>query len=136
MDDMIMTIAAWLAKIGIGTIATKLAAAYEAKQNAETRQEEIAANERIKALEARRDVMVAEGHMPINAAFRAFIAFGPALYLFKIFVLDKVVCPPLGLACRTDPLTPELWTVVTAVIGFYFLAEGAAMTARIVKRKE
>lgn len=129
-----MFIFAWLAKIGIGTIATKIAAAYEAKQKAKTDQAKVAADERIKTLEARRDVMVAEGHSPWNAGMRAFIAVGPALYLFKIFVIDKVVCPPLGLACRTDPLSPELWQVVTAVIGFYFLVEGGIAVTRIVKR--
>lgn len=118
-----------LANLGIGTIATKIAAAYESKQKAKTDQAAIAAEQRIKTLEARRDVMIAEGHLPINAAFRAFIALGPAIYLFKIFVIDKVICS----TCATDPLSPELWEVVRWVIGFYFLVEGTAMTARIIK---
>ncbi len=128
-----MALGAWLAKIGIGTIATRLASAYEQKQNAETKQQEIAAEERIKTLKARRDVLIAEGHSPLNAAFRAFIALGPALYLFKIFVFDKVLCPPLGFVCTTDDLSPTLWQVVIAVVGFYFLVEGTAMAARIIK---
>jgi hypothetical protein len=129
----------WLASIGIGSIIRQLASAYEAKQNAITDQEKIAADERIKSLEARleakRAVQVAEAGSRINAFMRAFIAFGPAIYLFKLFAIDKVICPPLGLACRTDPVTPEQWEVVMAVVGFYFLFEATTTVARIIKRK-
>lgn len=122
---------AWLAKIGIGTIVSRIAAAYEARQNATTDRERIAADERIKGLEARRDVMIAEGRSWINSLMRAFIAIGPAVYLFKIFVIDKVLCS----TCSTDPLTPELWQVISWVLAFYFLTEGSITVARIVKRK-
>lgn len=132
---MIALILSFLAKIGIGTIATKIADAYAARADAETEQAKIAAEERIRGLEARRDVMIAEGRSPVNAIMRAFIAIGPALYLFKIFVIDKLACPALGLACRTDQLSPELWQVVTYVLGFYFLADTATAVTRIIKRK-
>lgn len=126
---MLSLILGFLAKIGIGTIATKIAAAYEAKQTAQTDQAKIAADQRIRTLEARRDVMIAEGHFPINAAIRALIAVGPALYLSRIFIIDKV----FGLGA-TDNLSPELWNVVTYVLGFYFLVEGAATVTRIIRR--
>ena len=69
---------------------------------------------------AKRDIQVAEAS-PINALMRALIAIGPAIYLFKIFAIDKVLCPAFGGACRTDDITDQQWTVVSAVVGFYFL---------------
>lgn len=119
----------FLASLGIGTIATKIAAAYEARQKAVTDTQKIQADERIKTLEARRDVMVAEAGSPINAVIRAGIAIGPMLYLLKIFVWDKV----LGLG-STDALSSELWEVVKATLAFYFLYEAATTVARIAKR--
>lgn len=121
-----------------GGVAKELASAYKAKQDAQSEQERIAAGERIDRLNAIRDVQIAEAGSRLNAAMRAFIALGPALYLFKIFAIDKIACPVLGLPgfmCRTDPLDANLWGVVTAVIGFYFLYEGGIGIARIVKRK-
>lgn len=121
-----------------GGIGQALADAYKSKQNAQSEQERIAAEERISRLQSIRDVQVAEGGSRLNAAMRAFIALGPALYLFKIFVVDKIACPIIGLpgfACRTDALDANLWEVVTAVIGFYFLYEGGIGIARIIKRK-
>lgn len=121
---------AFLAKIGIGSIATKLAEAYTARQQAKTTAEQIAADERIKTLEAKRDVQIAEGGSPINAIIRALFAAPVALYYAKIFLWDKV----LGLGV-TDPLSPELHHVAQIVIGFYFVAEGGTMIARVMKRK-
>lgn len=121
-----------------GGIGQSIADAYKAKQTAKTDQERIAADERIDRLQSIRDVQVAESGSRLNAIMRAFIALGPALYLFKIFVIDKIACPVLGLpavACRTDPLDANLWGVVTAIVGFYFLYEGGIGIARIVKRK-
>lgn len=109
------------------TIVLRLIGAYGEKNAA-------AANVEIQSRQAKADVQRAESGSRINAFMRAFIAIGPALYLFKIFAIDKVICPPLGLACRTDPLSPELWQVVTAVVGFYFLYEGAIGVTRILKR--
>lgn len=120
-----MFILSWLAKIGIGTIATKLASAYEAKQNATTKRQEIAATERIKRLEAKRDVLNAEaGHRAgaiLNAGMRAFLSLPVGILLWKVLVYDKA----LGqwTAGSTDALSPQLWQVVTAVVSFYLVAE-------------
>lgn len=121
-----------------GGAVKELAGAYKAKQDATTEQERVAAGERIDRLNAIRDVQIAESGSRLNAMIRAFIALPVAIYLFKIFVVDKIACPVLGLPgfmCRTDALDPNLWGVVTAVIGFYFLYEGGIGIARIVKRK-
>ncbi len=88
-------------------------AGYEAKQRATTDKEKIAADERIRALEARRDVLVAEGSSRINAIMRAGYGIPPMIYLGKLYVWDKV----LGWGV-TDPLSPELWNVLWTVVGF------------------
>lgn len=113
---------------GAFTLAGRLAGAYEAKAKATTDREKIAADVKIKRLEAIQAVQVAEAGNRVNTIMRAALALGPTLYLLKIFVWDKV----LGLG-RTDPLTPELWSIVTAVVGFYFLYEAGTTIARIIK---
>jgi hypothetical protein len=109
----------------ISKIAGRIADYKIASQNAKTDQERIAADERVKALEARRDVIVAEAGSRVNAFMRAAIAFGPTVYLLKIFVWDKVL--KLGV---TDNLSDDLWKVVVAVVGFYFLYDIAARWKR------
>src|ERR1700681_681326 len=92
--------------------------------NATTDQERVAAQERLTTLQARRDVMIAESaHSNINAWIRAMIALGPAIYLLKIFLFDKVLQSLTG--GSTDPLDPNLWVVVQTVLGFYFLFEAS-----------
>ena len=130
---MFATVIGFLAKIGIGAIADRIAAAYEARERAPSDKDRVAADERIKTLETRRDVLVAESGSRINATIRAAIAMPVATILWKIFVYDKALGQWTG--GRTDPLSPELWQVVMVVIGFYFLAETASTMTRIVKRK-
>lgn len=115
------------------------------KLDAETEQERIAADERIKSLEAKRSVLVAEaGTSKINAVMRAAIAASVVVVLAKLFVWDKVIgsfsgcAGPLGgaLECatfRTDPLDKNQWGIIVAVVGFYFLYEGAVNVTRILK---
>jgi hypothetical protein len=111
-------------------LAGKIVEARIAAAAAQTDRERIAAEERVKALEARRAALVAEASgSRVNVVMRAAIALGPTVYLLKIFIWDKVL--KLGV---TDPLTPELWQVVTAVIGFYFLYEGAIGVAKVIRR--
>lgn len=122
---MLTVLAGWLAKVGIGTIVSKLAAAYEARENAKTSREKLAADARVKALEARRDVLVAEGQTPVNAFMRAALALPIVIYNAKIIVWDKV----LGWGV-TDPLSDEMTWTARVVIGFYFLYEGARLYGR------
>lgn len=113
------------AKWGIGTIATQMAAAKEIEANATTERERLWAQERIKQLEAKRDVLVAEsGHRvsgAVNSIFRALLAAPAGIVLWKILVWDKA----LGQWTHgtTDALSVELWGVIGAVISFYFLVE-------------
>jgi len=112
-----------------GGVARELAAAYRAHEEAQTDGDRIAADERIRSLQAIADVQKAEAGSPLNALLRAYIAVGPATYLFKIYMIDKV----LGLG-STDNLSAELWQIAWVVIGFYFLHETVTGAARIVSR--
>lgn len=105
----------------ISKIAGKIADARIAATNATTDREKIAADERVKGLEARMTVMVAEGGSRINAFTRAALAFPVAILLWKVFVWDKSLGQWTG--GRTDALSPELWHVVMVVVGFYFVTD-------------
>lgn len=113
--------------------------------NAKTQQEQIASGERQRTLEARRDLMIAEaGTSRLNIYVRSLLALGPAAVLLKIFLWDKVIGSFVGCSgvtapgtCKsflTDALDANLWTVITAVVGFYFLTEAGLGVARIIKR--
>jgi hypothetical protein len=112
----------------ISRIAGKIADARVAQANAQTDRDKIAADERVKGLEAKRDVMVAEQGSRLNPMMRAFLAAPVAILLWKVFVYDKA----LGqwTSGRTDGLSPELWYVVMLVVGFYFLDTIAARWKR------
>lgn len=100
---------------------------------AKTDEERIAAEERISALQARRDALVIAQSNPWTVRVQTFIAMSAGIIIFKLLAWDKVVGSLSGCAgiagrddsCaifRTDPIDPTQWAVVTAVVGFYFLA--------------
>lgn len=101
-------------------IGTKIADAKIAMMRVEGDKEKIAAEERVKSLEAQRDIMVGEAAAGIrtNAWMRAAIAAPVAFLLWKVLVWDKALGEWTG--GRTDALDPNLWKVVMIVIGFYF----------------
>ncbi len=87
---------------------------------AKTDEERIASDERVKTLEARREIVLAKsGQWETRALMFAF-GVGPAFLLTKIYVWDKA----LGQWTNgtTDRLDDNLWWVITAQVGFYFLA--------------
>lgn len=99
---------------------------WQAKKiNAVTEHERIEADEHVKMLQAKRDVLIAEGNSPWNSLARAWLMLPPSVYIAKIFVWDKV----LGKG-DTDPLTTELWWLVMLVYGFYFVADISRMLKR------
>lgn len=114
----------------ITNISKAIADAKIAAINATTEQERISADERTKALEARRDLMIAEAQAGsrANIWIRTGMALPVAILLWKVFVGDKVLGQWTG--WRTDPLDENLWHVVWIVLGFYFLYE----ITRAVKR--
>lgn len=118
----------------ITNISKSIADARIAAINAKTAEDKIAADEHVKTLEARRDVMIAEaGVSKANMYTRTFIAAPIAILLWKIFVWDKALGQWTN--GRTDVLSPELWQVISVVIGFYFLYEGAVGITRLIKQR-
>ena len=115
------------------------------KIDAVTDQERIRADERIKSLEAKRSVLVAEsGFSRTNAFIRAALAVPVVVVLGKLYIWDKVVGSFSGcsgafgsayecITFRTDPLDTNQWGIIVAVTGFYFLYEGAVNVTRIIK---
>lgn len=85
-------------------------------EKAKTNKERIAANERIKSLEARRDVLVKSGNDRFNGVIRGLFAFPFVVYIWKLIIWDKVL--RLG---STDPLSEILTYLLMVIVGFYFL---------------
>ena len=98
------------------TIVGKIADAKIALAQAQTDQEKIHAEERVKGLESQRDVLVAEGAgSRINAIVRAALAVPTICFLWKTVIWDKV----FGLG-STEDLSDHLWYVTMIVVGFYY----------------
>lgn len=113
---MIGAILSWLGSGGIKAIGGELRAAYEAKLNAQTDQQKLAAEETIARLEAQQSILIAEQGRWLTAWVRPAIALPFVLYLWKLIIWDKV----LGWGA-TDNLSPELWQMMTVVVTAYFL---------------
>lgn len=98
----------------------------------QTTADKIAAEEKIASLQAKRDVLIAEaGTSNINAYIRAVMGGSVAFVLAKIFVWDKALGEFTG--GHTDALDPNLWNVIMATIGFYFVYEASVNATRIWK---
>ena len=103
---------------------------WQAKKiNAQTEHERIEADENIKTLQARRDVMVAEAGSKVNAFMRVFLAMPAGIFLWKVMVWDIT----LGWGSTDNP-QQALWNYVFIVVGFYFLHSIVTRTARIMNR--
>ena len=100
----------------ISRIAGKIADARIASIQASTDKEKIEQEERIKALEARRDVLKAESDGRVNGIIRALLAAPIVVFLWKVIIWDKVLA--LG---TTDDLSENLWYVTMMVLGFYYV---------------
>jgi hypothetical protein len=113
-------------------------------RNAQTAEEKIASEERVKTLEARRDLMIAEaGVSKANILVRTAFAGAVILVIWKLIVWDKVIGSFVGCSqapagtCKiftTDPFDDNQWHIIMVVIGFYFLYEGAVSVTRTIKR--
>ena len=100
----------------ISRIAGKIADARIASIQASTDKERIEQEERVKALEARRDVLKAESDGGVNGVVRALLAAPIVVFLWKVIIWDKVLA--LG---STDDLSENLWYVTMMVLGFYYV---------------
>jgi hypothetical protein len=119
----------------IRDIAGKIADLKIAQVQASTDQDRVRVQAEIDEARARQAVLTAEAGSRLNAIIRGGLAFGPCVYLLKVFVWDKVLGSFLGHAKGgsmfvTDPLDNNLWKVVVAVIAFYFVYDMAARFRR------
>lgn len=112
------------------------------KADAKTQIAKAEIDAKIEETHDRRAVLVAEAGSRLgsglNASMRFLLALGPLLVLTKILIWDKVIGSFDGCAgsrgvldvCasyRTDILDTNLWWVITAVIGFYFVTSAASI---------
>jgi hypothetical protein len=81
----------------------KLADAKVDLAKAQTDQERIHAEERVKGLEARRDVLIAEAGSRINAMIRAGFALPFVIYNAKLVLWDKVLADITAQPIRCRP---------------------------------
>ncbi len=113
----------------ISQITNKILDLQKQRQDAASNLAKAKIDQEIELAHDRRQVLVAEAGSRINGYMRALIALGPALYLTKIFLYDKVIgsflgCSQRGVECptfNTDALDANLWWVAISVVGFYFL---------------
>lgn len=102
------------------TVINSLAKARLELKQATTEQEKIAANERIKALEARRDVLLKETDTPWNNLARFLFVAPVAAYWSWTIVWDKLLCTG---TCSTDPLADWQMHILYGILGYYFLTD-------------
>lgn len=111
----------------LAAIGQQLANAYAQKQDAQTAQQRIAADERIAALEAQRDVVIAASINDKWWSPRTIMGWSAAAYVFKIVVWDTV----FQLGVTPDPGAQVTYIVMT-VVGFYFVTKGVEAVANTV----
>lgn len=117
-------------------IVSEIVKAKTDARSATTEEERIAANERSKALEMQRDVLVKESQTPWNSLARFFLMAPIGVYLWWIIVYDKIACKwfyvpeDVAAMCSTDALSPWLTGIAGMMVGFYFLGD----LTRILKR--
>jgi hypothetical protein len=121
---MIGTILSWLVGGGIKAIGSELRQARLDQLNAANDSERIAADLRVKELEAQQSIILAAQGDRFERWIRIGFALPFLIYLNKLVLWDKVL--RLG---TTDPLSPMLTEAMWVVLGGFFVLS----TARIVK---
>lgn len=97
-------------------VASEISKTIALKADAETEQQRIAADERLKGLQAKQAVLIAEQANPITRLVRPLFALPFIIYIWKLVVWDKI----LGWG-STDTLSSNLTNVMMIIIGAYFL---------------
>lgn len=114
----------------INNITSAIANERIAAITATTDAERIHSQERVSQLQSQRDVLIADAaHSKLDLYIRSLIAIGPAMYILKIFLWDKV----LGAWTNgmTDRIDANLWQTVMIILGFYFVSATTTTVARI-----
>jgi hypothetical protein len=115
---VLATILGWLGSSALSGIVGEIGSLWTSYLNAKTTAEKNEIMERIKALQAARDVQVAEAGNRVTAWVRAIAAAPFLIYIWKLVVWDKIVLAGQG---TTDDLSPHLWYLALVVYGFLFL---------------
>lgn len=113
---MIAKIIAWVTGGALDRVTGHLKDAYVAKKQAESDEQRLEADLRIRQLEAQQNVLIAEQGNWKTRWIRPVIAFPFVAYLWKVVLWDKV----FGLGA-TDPLSAQLSEIMMVMIGAYFL---------------
>lgn len=100
----------------LSSISNDLKEAYAARLKAETDEERLAQEERIKILEARKEVILKAQGDTYEKWVRILLALPFVVYINKLVLWDKV----FGLGV-TDPLGEDLTLVMMLVLGGYFV---------------
>lgn len=114
----------------LGQLTKQLADAYAAKSNAQTEQQRIAADERIEAIKAQRDVVIAASIHDKWWSPRTIMGWCVALYVAKIIAWDTV----FQLGVTPNPGS-QVTSIVLTVIGFYFVTGTAERIAATIKKR-
>lgn len=121
---------------GVGKIAVDLYSkkldATSSTQNviADITKREIDLAQRTAELNAQ--IVVAEQGNWITRWVRPAWALPFVAWTFKAVFIDKVVCPPLGWQCTTDPLEGMVATLCITIAGCYFGGRSVETVARII----
>lgn len=122
---MIASIISWLASGGIAAIGKELRQARLDQLNADNTESRIAADVRVKELEARQSIILAAQSDRFERWVRIGFALPFLIYINKLVLFDKV----LGLG-TTDPLSPMLTEAMWVVLGGFFILS----TAKVFRR--
>lgn len=145
MPIFLMPILTWLGNLLGGPFAKAAVDAYKAHLEAAGSQDakvaEILAKElavKQREEELRTELLVAEQGRWYTALPRPLFAFAIVIYVWKLFVIDKVVGPgclwwtDLCWRGSTDPLSPEMSNWAMIIITAYFGGRSIEKVARII----
>jgi hypothetical protein len=126
----------WLASLIGGPVISGLINAYKAKLDAANTQDRIAADLAAKEIEAEIEarkqasaIIIAEQGRWYTAVIRPLLAMPIIIYLWKVFVWDKVL--ELG---TTDPITGMIADWIGMILAAYVGGRSIEKVARILKR--
>lgn len=120
---------------GLGQITSALKDAYESKLKAQNDSQRIAADQAIATLEAQRAVLVAEAASGgIQSWIRPLFALPFVVWTWVVVFVDPIGCKWLfGHTCSTDPLSSDMASLMTVVVGGYFIGRSAEKITRIIR---
>lgn len=112
--------------VGLPAILDQIAKERTKQLDAKTEQEKIASAERLKVLEAKKEVILKSQDERIGEWVRLAWALPFIVYIWKLLLWDKV----LGWGA-TDALSPTLEYIMWTVLGGYFILSA---TSKITKK--